>query len=107
MNIEARKIALVKQILSLQNELLIKELEAKLVQLIPRNLTKVKNKKSETQPSKKKHKTPPITKIRKNVSLETIVSEQKTIPITYKEIQVMNKDITWEQSLEELLKALN
>ncbi len=107
MNIEARKIAIVKQILGIENELLIKELEAKLIQLIPRNLTKRKKKKSEHQPPTKKYTTPPITKIRKNVNLDTIVSEQKTIPITYKEIQAMNEEITWEQSLEELLEALN
>jgi len=107
MNIEARKIAIVQQILSINNESSIKELEAKLIQLIPKSPPSLKNKKSENQSSKKKPTTPPITKIRKNVSLDTIVSEQETTPITYKEIQAMVDDMDWNHSLEELLDALN
>ncbi|GEM_PF-6795083 len=45
--------------------------------------------------------------IRKNVSLDIIVTEQQIIPITYREIQFMVKDTIWKHSLEELLEALN
>ena len=107
MNIEARKIAIVKEILSIENEFFIKELEAKLVQLIPKNAPKLKRKKAQNKSSENKSRTPPITEIRKNVSLDTIVSEQQTVPITYEEIQAMIEEVTWEHSLEELLEVLN
>lgn len=49
---------------------------------------------------------PPTIEIRKNVSLDTILSEQQITPITYQEIQAMTKDMDWEYTLEELLAAL-
>ena len=50
---------------------------------------------------------PPIIEIRENVSLNELVSEQQTIPITYKEIQESTKKTKWDHSLTELLEALN
>lgn len=107
MNIEARKIALVKQILSLENELLIKELEAKLMQLLPSSISSLKNKKPKKNLTKKNNLNPPITKIRENISLDKIVAEQKTTPISYNEIQTITKKTKWNHSLETLLEALN
>lgn len=107
MNIEARKIAMVKQILNINNEIFIKELEAKLIQLFPKYISAADNKKPENRQLKKDTLSPPITEIRSGVSLDKIVAEQQTIPITYEEIQQSNKNIKSKYSLAELLKTLN
>jgi len=105
MNIEARKIEIVKQILSINNEILIKELEAKLIQLLPKSQANSDNKKKSLT-NRQEKSTPPITEIRKNISLDEIVAEQQITPITYAEVRAMTKKITWKHSLAELLEAL-
>ena len=105
MDIEARKIAMIKEILDIDNERFIKELEAKLIQLSPKYKSSLKKNKSLR--NKQNNTTPPITKIRKNVSLNELVAEQETIPISYQEIQEATKKTKWEYSLTELLAALN
>lgn len=105
MDIEARKIAIIKQILNIENERLIRELEIKLIQFFSTYQSPIKDKKNL---SNKQHNTfPPIIEIRKNVSINEIVAEQQTSPISYKEIQEATKETKWDQSLAELLEALN
>jgi len=69
MDIEARKIAMVKQILNIENERFIKELEAKLIQLFPKYKSSLKHKNPLSGKQKPNNSTPPITEIRANVSL--------------------------------------
>lgn len=107
MDIEARKIAMVKQILNIENERFIKELEAKLMQLFPKYKSSLKNKEPLPNKQEQNNITPPITEIRAKVSLDELVAEQQTIPISYKEIQATTKKAKWKYSLTELLEALN
>jgi len=107
MDIEARKIAMVKQILNIENERFIKELEAKLTQLFPKYKSSSKDKNPLRSKQKQNNSTPPITEIRENVSLNELVTEQQTTPISYKEIQAATKKTKWEHSLTVLLDALN
>jgi len=107
MNIEARKIAMVKQILDINNEIFIKELEAKLIQLLPKYVSTANDKKPNNKQLKQNTLIPPITEIRSGVSLDEIIAEQQIIPITYDEIQQANKKIKSQYSLVELLEALN
>ena len=106
MDIEARKIALVKQILNIENERFIKELEAKLLQLFPKYQSSFKNKQPLHKQQNQNNSTAPITEIRENVSLNELVAEQQTIPISYKEIQKSTKETKWKHSLTVLLEAL-
>lgn len=107
MDIEARKIAIVKQILNIENERLIKELEIKLIQLFPKYKSSLKHANPLSSKQKQNNSTPPLTKIRENVSLNELVEEQTTTPISYEEIQVTTKKTKWKHSLTELLEALN
>lgn len=111
MNIEARKISMIQQILNIDNELFIAELERKILELLPNYKSSSENKKSfPLQNVKVKSisaKSPPIVDIRHNVSLDEIVAEQQTIPISYLDIQVLAKETEWEYSLKELLEAIN
>ena len=107
MNIEARKIEMAKQILNINNERFINELEAKLIQLLPKYKPVAGHKKSPVTPQKQGNSTPPIAKIRENVNLNEIVAEQKTTLIRYAEIKDLTKKTDWKYSLKELLEALN
>lgn len=49
----------------------------------------------------------PTTEIRSGVSLEQIIAEQETTPITYAEISVMVEETEWDVSLEEMLAILD
>lgn len=49
---------------------------------------------------------PPITEIRKNIGLDTIIAEQQTVPIGYSKIQKSTQEIKWNHSLKDLLEAL-
>lgn len=105
MDIKARKIAMIKQILNIDNERFISELEIKLIQLFPKYKSSLNNKK--LTHNSQKQISPAITEIRKNVSLNKLVAEQQTVPINYKDIRDISKKTKWEHSLAELLEALN
>jgi len=107
MNLEARKIAMVKQILNINNEKLIKELEAQLIQLLPSYHAATKSKKSLGNQLKQDISSPPIVEIREKVSLEQIVAAQQTTPISYAEIKQLTSSTNWKYSLTDLLEALN
>lgn len=103
MSIEARKIALVQEILGINNEKFIKELELKIIQLLPQPQSST----SSIDTNNETKLNPPITEIRKNVNLDEIIAEQKTSAIGYEEIQELAKEGEWDYSLKELLAALN
>lgn len=111
MNIEARKISIIQQILNIDNDYFVKELEAMMAQLLPKYQPVLDNDKPIAEaPNEVNHlpqTMPPVVEIRKNVSLAEIVAEQNTTSISYAEIQDLAKEGNWTYSLNELLAAID
>ena len=94
----------------------ISKLDAKDIELFIKEVSNILLKKQQKEDKKKlsdkkkspnKNATLATVEIRKNVSLDQIVKEQKTTPISYSQIKDLAKKGDWNYSLKELLVELN
>jgi len=90
--VEAKKLNIIKVIMSIDNAQALDQLEEQVIQL----------KRQTEQPDI----AAAIRPIRKNVTLEQIVEEQNYKPISYQEFRKKADEIEWEEPLEELLGML-